>query len=139
MSEIEQGTSTEIELVEPLRGLPGLWWYGQQDRGGQNFQAVFRFPNYYGASVVKGPTTYGIEVATMLWQPESPVAADVPENRRYDTFQEYADFADPLSSHGEDGIFGWNDRAGLADLLTRLSALPSPYTSELEQTKELES
>lgn len=35
-----------------------------------NLQHVYRFPNNYGASVVSGPYTYGIELAVILFDNE---------------------------------------------------------------------
>ncbi|EJE1078073.1 hypothetical protein M4H08_001910 [Listeria monocytogenes] len=49
-----------------------------------NLQQVYKFPNNYGASVVSGPYTYGIELAVILFDNEdwhivydTPITNDV--------------------------------------------------------------
>lgn len=76
------------ELVPPglPADIPGPVWTGLSPA--QGLQALWRFPNGYGASVIKGEGSYGVELAVIRWQDQgdgwefdvvwdSPVTDDV--------------------------------------------------------------
>jgi hypothetical protein len=75
-------------------------------------QLVFRFPNGFGASVIEGEGSYGVELAVLCWA--TPTTEDDEFFLTYDTGV-------------TDDVVGHLDAEGLADLLNQIQALPVHY------------
>jgi hypothetical protein len=99
-----------VELVE----YPGLVWFGPRDIGGK--QAIFRFDNGWGASVILGTGSYGVELGFISW----PNATIDFRYFEFDSSHELADDGD---------VVGYLDAEGLTALLDQIRALPSRYSA----------
>lgn len=75
-------------------------------------QLVFRFPNGFGASVIEGEGSYGVELAVLSW--ETPATSNDEYDLTYTT---------PVTGDVE----GHLDAERLADLLNQIQALPTCY------------
>ena len=121
----------EIILPEErLQAIPGLWHVGARP-GIDGIQALFRFENGYGASVVRGPGTYGVELAAIIFEEDAP---DV-----YDSDAEIFRFYD-LDGE-DDSVFGYLSEERLIELLNQIRALPPARGVVLEESvppKEVE-
>jgi hypothetical protein len=88
--------------VEPLSTHD--WSYN----GNGNHQWIYRFPNGYGASVVKGPRTYG--------GPEGFYEMAV---LRYDGDESHLTYDTPIT----DDVLGWQTIEDIAAALVKVAAL----------------
>lgn len=109
---------------EVMRAIPGLTWFGPRFPGlpDGGVQAIFRFDNDYGASVILGVGSYGVELAIVKFQKGAPRTED-----GFRDYQDYSTFAEGVLETQDDGIYGYNNAEGLSALLAKISALPSPH------------
>lgn len=94
----------------PIEGLDDVEYVNLGEIGEQH---LVRFPNGYGASVVRGPYTYGgseglYEVGVIVHDPRDRAAHSLT----YDT---------PIT----DDVLGWQSLDEVAEVLLRISRLPS--------------
>lgn len=115
-----------IQHNDDFQGIPGLVTVRRRfsseaeaslgEFGG--YQAVFRYPNGWGASVINGLGAYGVELLAVGWDSED--AAD-------DDFR----LAPPGTPSQYQNDVGWLDRESLEQHLLRISSWPSRYRTGL--------
>lgn len=81
-------------------------------------QAIFRFPNGYGGSVISHRGSYGVELGVAYWDDPSDPTEDF--DLTYDT---------PVTA-GTSGVLGWMTQETLVETLTAIEALPGRYEIE---------
>lgn len=100
----------ETSKALPIEGIEDVEYF---DRGPAGDQWLARFPNGYGASVIRGAYTYGgpegfYEVGVITYDPRERSEIRLT----YDT---------PLTND----VLGWQSLDEVADVLLRISRLPA--------------
>lgn len=134
----ETGLARRVESLETtFAGMEGLQYISRQVMQGlgPNLQAVFRFANGYGASVIYSQYSYGVEMATVLYSQEQPTGDPVWDYENQSNL--VAGVLEPEEGSG-DGIYGWNTPEELVRRLNALRDLPSPYNVLEEGSHEHE-
>lgn len=119
---------TESQAAEKLQTYPGLVFSGsRRTLGGR--QALFCFDNGYGASLILGPGSYGLELGTVKFQ------AGAPKPQGSDDYFDHAELQ-KIFPEQDDSVYGYLSPEDVFSLLDRIRALPR-VSNELTSPEEL--
>lgn len=114
-----------LHAVEEIKALPGLVWFGSRPPGLDGVQALFRFENNWGVSMIKGFGSYGIEAMVHAYYEGSAPSGDA----FVDYQQDVGNCSDLREDHWAyelaSDVHGWLNAATLLELLSKVQALPS--------------
>jgi len=119
------------ELSEQtFRSIPGLVWYGQPYGPASGHQALFRFENSYGLSVVYHTGSYGVEAATVLYEEHF-----TPSDDPHVDYQDHSELSIIEALGDDDLIYPNLTKESFVALAERIRALPNHWTREITVLK----
>ncbi|QNJ55991.1 hypothetical protein SEA_RASPUTIA_101 [Microbacterium phage Rasputia] len=125
-----------LSAVDEVKSFPGLVWFGARPAGMTGVQALFRFENNWGISMIKGSGSYGIEAAAVVYYEGSMPSGDPQEDYLNDTHSGWdldldeEHWAYALASD----VHGYLNAETFLELLTKMKALPDLQLPRPAQT-----